>query len=48
MHGVMGVLILSIIAKLSKWDESAMYFDGGSLGMHFPVELEIEVFELGV
>ncbi|KZV68995.1 hypothetical protein PENSPDRAFT_652784 [Peniophora sp. CONT] len=31
MHGMMGVLVLAIILKLSKWDESAMYFDGGSL-----------------
>ncbi|THH04010.1 hypothetical protein EW146_g10290 [Bondarzewia mesenterica] len=31
MHAMMGVGILSIVGKLHKWDESAMFFDGGSL-----------------
>lgn len=34
MHGMMGVLVLAIIAKLQRWDESAIYFDGGSLGAY--------------
>lgn len=35
LHGVAAVGILSLIAKLHKWDESAMFFDGSSLGMPF-------------
>ncbi|KAI0321014.1 Shr3 amino acid permease chaperone [Amylostereum chailletii] len=31
MHGTMGILVISLIGKLHKWDESAMMFDGGSL-----------------
>jgi hypothetical protein len=29
---MMGITLVSLIAKLHKWDESAMYFDGGCLG----------------
>lgn len=36
MHGMMGVLVLAIISKLQKLDESALYFDGGSLGACSP------------
>ena len=32
LHGVAAVGILSLIAKLHQWDESAMFFDGTSLG----------------
>ncbi|KAL1750414.1 Shr3 amino acid permease chaperone [Schizophyllum commune] len=31
MHGMMGVSILGHVAKLHKWDDSAMFFDGSSL-----------------
>ena len=33
---MMGVGILALIGKLHKWDESAMFFDGGSLGTPSP------------
>ncbi|KAL1747889.1 Shr3 amino acid permease chaperone [Schizophyllum fasciatum] len=31
MHAMMGVSILGHVAKLHKWDDSAMFFDGSSL-----------------
>ncbi|KZV85704.1 hypothetical protein EXIGLDRAFT_712263 [Exidia glandulosa HHB12029] len=33
LHSVMGVGILALIAKLHQWDESAVFFDGTSLGL---------------
>ncbi|KAA1468757.1 hypothetical protein DENSPDRAFT_539400 [Dentipellis sp. KUC8613] len=33
LHGLMGVTILSLVGKVHKWDESAMFFDGGSLAV---------------
>ena len=35
LHAVMGVGIIGLIGKVHKWDESAMYFDGSSLGVLF-------------
>ena len=32
IHGLMGIGVAAIIAKIHRWDESAMFFDGGSLG----------------
>jgi hypothetical protein len=32
LHGFMGVGILGLVAKLHKYDESAIFFDGSSLG----------------
>lgn len=32
LHGLMGIGVVAIIAKIHRWDESAMFFDGGSLG----------------
>jgi len=32
LHGVVAAGLLAFIAKLHKWDESAMFFDGSSLG----------------
>ncbi|KAI0060922.1 hypothetical protein BV25DRAFT_1908138 [Artomyces pyxidatus] len=34
LHAVMGVGIAGLIGKLHKWDESAMFFDGGSLAAY--------------
>ncbi|CAG7847897.1 SubName: Full=Uncharacterized protein {ECO:0000313/EMBL:CCA74527.1} [Serendipita indica DSM 11827] len=34
LHGVLAVGLLSFVAKLHKWDESAMFFDGSSLGVY--------------
>ncbi|KAF9078107.1 Shr3 amino acid permease chaperone [Rhodocollybia butyracea] len=34
LHGMIGVGILGFIAKLNKWDDSAMFFDGSSLGVY--------------
>ncbi|CAE6412781.1 unnamed protein product [Rhizoctonia solani] len=31
LHAMMGLGILSLVAKLHKWDESALFFDGSSL-----------------
>nr|KAI0047254.1 hypothetical protein FA95DRAFT_1606263 [Auriscalpium vulgare] len=31
LHAMVGVGILALIGKLHKWDESAVFFDGGSL-----------------
>ncbi|TFK39346.1 Shr3 amino acid permease chaperone [Crucibulum laeve] len=31
LHGMFGVGLLGLLAKLHKWDESAMFFDGSSL-----------------
>lgn len=32
----MGVAIVSLLAKLHTWDETAMFFDGSSIGeFHF-------------
>lgn len=40
LHGVIGVGILALLAKIHAWDDSAMFFDGSSLGachcMHSP------------
>lgn len=35
LHGMVGVGLVGLISKLHKWDESAMFFDGTSLGMFF-------------
>jgi hypothetical protein len=35
LHGLMGIGVVAIIAKIHRWDESAMFFDGASLG-EFP------------
>ena len=32
LHGLIGVGLVAIITKIHRWDESAMFFDGGSLG----------------
>lgn len=32
IHGLMGIGVVAIVAKIHRWDESAMFFDGGSLG----------------
>ncbi len=32
MHAIMGVGIIGLAGKLHKWDDSAMFFDGSSLG----------------
>ncbi|KAF9256206.1 hypothetical protein L218DRAFT_936937 [Marasmius fiardii PR-910] len=34
LHGMMGVGMLGLVAKLHKWDDSAMFFDGTSLGIY--------------
>jgi len=31
LHGLIGVGLVAIITKIHRWDESAMFFDGGSL-----------------
>ncbi|KAN0137138.1 Shr3 amino acid permease chaperone [Lactarius tabidus] len=31
LHGLMGIGVVAIIAKLHRWNESAVFFDGGSL-----------------
>ncbi|KAJ7453924.1 hypothetical protein B0H11DRAFT_2069701 [Mycena galericulata] len=31
LHGMVGVMLLGLIAKLHTWDDSAMFFDGSSL-----------------
>jgi hypothetical protein len=33
LHGVVVLGVLGFVSKLHKWDESAMFFDGSSLGM---------------
>jgi hypothetical protein len=35
LHGLVGVQIIGLISKLHKWDDSAVFFDGTSLGMCF-------------
>lgn len=32
LHGMMGLGIVGLIAKMHRWTEMAKYFDGGSLG----------------
>ncbi|KAL0573818.1 Protein csh3 [Marasmius crinis-equi] len=34
LHGMMGVGMTGLVSKLHKWDESAMFFDGTSLGIY--------------
>ncbi|KAG7087718.1 hypothetical protein E1B28_013664 [Marasmius oreades] len=34
LHGLMGVGMLGLVSKLHKWDDSAMFFDGTSLGIY--------------
>lgn len=45
LHGVMGVGIIGLVGKIHKWDESAMFFDGSSLGTYmsltYPKEPDI-------
>ncbi|KAJ7132044.1 Shr3 amino acid permease chaperone [Mycena epipterygia] len=31
LHGMVGVMLLGLVAKLHTWDDSAMFFDGSSL-----------------
>ncbi|KAJ7695151.1 Shr3 amino acid permease chaperone [Mycena rosella] len=31
LHGMVGVVLLGLLAKLHAWDDSAMFFDGSSL-----------------
>lgn len=33
LHGMIGIGLIGTLSKLHKWDESAMFFDGSSLGM---------------
>ena len=33
MHGMMGLGIIGLVAKLHRWSEMAKYFDGGSLAL---------------
>jgi len=33
IHAVMGVGVISLVGKLHKWDESALFFDGSSLAL---------------
>lgn len=33
LHGMMGVGIVGLVAKLHRWNEMAKYFDGGSLAL---------------
>jgi hypothetical protein len=35
LHGLIGVVLLGLIAKLHAWDDSAMFFDGSSIGGKF-------------
>lgn len=32
LHGMMGFGIIGLVSKLHRWDDSAMFFDGSSLG----------------
>lgn len=32
MHAMIGMGILGLVGKLNEWDESAIFFDGSSLG----------------
>ncbi|KAJ3809596.1 Shr3 amino acid permease chaperone [Lentinula lateritia] len=34
LHGMIGVGVLGLVGKLHKWDDSAMFFDGSSLGVY--------------
>lgn len=36
---MIGVGLIGLLAKLHKWDESAVYFDGSSLGGHLSPQL---------
>jgi len=33
LHGMVGVVLLGLLAKLHAWDDSAMFFDGSSLAV---------------
>lgn len=35
LHGMVGVGLIGFLAKLHKWTESAVFFDGSSLGALF-------------
>jgi hypothetical protein len=35
LHGLIGIGVASIIAKIHRWNETAMLFDGGSLGAYY-------------
>lgn len=40
LHAMMGMGILGLLTKLHTWDDSAMFFDGSSLGaLHFLYDL---------
>ncbi|KAF9048280.1 hypothetical protein BDZ89DRAFT_978486 [Hymenopellis radicata] len=34
LHGMCAVGLLGLVSKLHKWDESAMFFDGSSIGIY--------------
>ena len=41
LHGMIGIGLIGTLSKLHKWDESAMFFDGSSLGMTHDSELGV-------
>jgi len=44
LHGFIGVGIIGLIAKLHKWDEAALFFDGSSLAAYiFAVAVYLSV-----
>ncbi|KAF5369211.1 hypothetical protein D9757_010034 [Collybiopsis confluens] len=34
LHGMIGVGVLGLASKLNQWDDSALFFDGSSLGVY--------------
>ncbi|PBK72252.1 related to SHR3-endoplasmic reticulum packaging chaperone [Armillaria ostoyae] len=34
LHAMMGIGLVGLVSKLHKWDDSAMFFDGSSLGAY--------------
>ncbi|KAH9044237.1 Shr3 amino acid permease chaperone [Lactarius hengduanensis] len=44
LHALMGIGVVAIVAKIHRWDESAMFFDGGSLAAFvFAISMYITV-----
>lgn len=43
LHAIMGIGIIGLVGKIHKWDESAIFFDGSSLGRSLFISLTVPV-----
>lgn len=46
IHGLVGIGLIGLLAKLHVWDEAAMFFDGTSLGAEYLLPSYFALFSL--